>query len=323
METKYSPTPANDGINIKDLEILDMMIDNQQHQVVYQKLEQNYPLVQQPWQKRIIHSKQIRNMSIIILLICFISVGIIGYIHYNTSNTNKIFIEENQDTYDEDGSDEQIPQLRSDSNHLDSDSSETVGQMYIYFRQSSHSFEKLSIPVARYNRENFPLKGQFINLIPELSIFVDPYTKQTIIDSKKDSSLVYVLPSLVDKHRKYFSVAELIKADYVSLSSNGMQPQSNIDMSALFQSNSLRGSNIPKTNSRTGGFMDGFHTNYELLSIPEYDETSVDINEISESEEKNQYNTEDKNENEEYNNNDNEDHLNQYESDEESKPFRR
>ncbi|CAF4316052.1 unnamed protein product, partial [Adineta steineri] len=154
---------------------------------IYEKLEQDHQLPQQSSRKRTFRSKPIRTISIIILLISMISVGIIGYIHYNTSDTTQTLLNENQDE------NERIPQLRSYSNDDDSDYPEIVGQMHIYFRQSPHSFyrrsfEKLTIPVARYNRRHFPLKGPFISLMPRMPIFADRYNKQTITYSKRTSS---------------------------------------------------------------------------------------------------------------------------------------
>ncbi|CAF0894565.1 unnamed protein product [Adineta steineri] len=321
MKTKYTPTATDDDIKTNDLELPDFKIDDQERQPIYEKLEQDHQLPQQSSRKRTFRSKPFRTISIIILLISMISVGIIGYIHYNTSNTTETLLNENQDE------NERIPQLRSYSNDDDSDYPEIVGQMHIYFRQSPHSFyrrsfEKLTIPVARYNRRHFPLKGPFISLMPRMPVFADRYNKQTIIYSKRSSTFIYVLPALTDKHGKRFSIAELIKSGHVSLSNTGIQLKSDMDMSTYFRSESLKGSNIPRINSRTGGFMDGYHTNYESLSVPTYDEVTVDSNEMFGSEEKSEEKTED--DKEEYNNNKNDqDSSNEYENDEKSRSPRR
>jgi hypothetical protein len=96
-------------------------------------------------------------------------------------------------------------------------------------------------------------KGPFINLMPWVPIFADRYSKQTIIYSKRSGGecfvfknkvdneymfIVYVLPSLINRFGKRFSIAELIASGYASLFSSGVRPSGIIDMVPLFQSRS-------------------------------------------------------------------------------------
>jgi hypothetical protein len=98
--------------------------------------------------------------------------------------------------------------------------------------------------------------------------------------------VVYVLPSLINRFGKRFSIAELIASGYVSLSSNGARPDGIINTVSLFQPNScssslsmiafhrsfhviVMGSGIPRFHPSAGGFTSGIRTSYGSFSIPE------------------------------------------------------
>lgn len=86
--------------------------------------------------------------------------------------------------------------------------------------------------------------------MPSTSIFADRSTKQTIIHTTRrgDTSflpligsggflnvLVYIIPPFVDDNDKLFSFAQLLAAGYISLKSDGMRPDGNIDIGRHFQ----------------------------------------------------------------------------------------
>ncbi|CAF4114344.1 unnamed protein product [Adineta steineri] len=147
---------------------------------------------------------------------------------------------------------------------------------------SRRSLQRISFPVARYNHRQLPLRDSFISFMPWTSIFADRRSRHTFIYSK---SSVYVIPPLINRYGKRFSIAELIAAGYASFYSNGKRPSENFDIITIYQPSPLSGSRIPKINPRTGGFTGGMHTNYGSFSSSRYEEQEINIAHDSESEE--------------------------------------
>ncbi|CAF1307125.1 unnamed protein product [Adineta steineri] len=147
---------------------------------------------------------------------------------------------------------------------------------------SRRSLQRISFPVARYNHRQLPLRDSFISFMPWTSIFADRRSRHTFIYSK---SSVYVIPPLINRYGKRFSIAELIAAGYASFYSNGKRQSENFDIITIYQPSPLSGSRIPKINPRTGGFTGGMHTNYGSFSSSRYEEQEINIAHNSESEE--------------------------------------
>ncbi|CAF1422289.1 unnamed protein product [Adineta ricciae] len=126
--------------------------------------------------------------------------------------------------------------------------------------------ERFRFPVARFNRRQIPLNGPFFHFMPQVPIFADRLTKQTLIFSV--SGGVYILPPLVNTYGQLFSVAELIASGYASLVSSGSLPTGPINMLPFFNPTPLIGPNIPIFRPGQSGFRGSIRTKLESLSIP-------------------------------------------------------
>ncbi|CAF0805613.1 unnamed protein product [Adineta steineri] len=254
-----------------------------------------------------------------ILLLLFIVGGIMAitiprYIAYNKGNINTENQEESIDSYEDDSSnldmvelqdhastsaksmqdddddddkDDQTPQLRSGSAYK-SKSRESLGHMNVYLRKqhrgaTQRRHEKFRFPVARYDRQRFPLKGPFLSFLPWIPIFADRLTKQTIIYSPTGG--VYILPPVINFYGKMFSVAELIVSGYASLVSSGVPPTGPINMMSYFQPTPLYGAGIPRFNPLRGSFDGGIRTEYKSFNIRQSPRTVTNIDPTYESEE--------------------------------------
>ncbi|CAF0856154.1 unnamed protein product [Adineta steineri] len=252
-----------------------------------------------------------------ILLLLFIVGGIMAitiprYIAHNKGNINTENQEESIDSYEDDSSnldmvelqdhastsvksmqdddddkDDQTPQLRSGSAYK-SRSRESLGHMNVYLRKEHRGatlrrHQKFRFPVARYDRQRFPLKGPFLSFLPWIPIFADRLTKQTIIYSPTGG--VYILPPVINFYGKMFSVAELIVSGYASLVSSGVPPMGPINMMSYFQPTPLYGAGIPRFNPLRGSFDGGIRTEYKSFNIRQSPRTVTNIDQTYESKE--------------------------------------
>ena len=150
---------------------------------------------------------------------------------------------------------------------------------------SRRLMERLRVPVARYNHRHFRIlafRGPFVSLMPWILIFADQWSKQTIIYSKsrgtrsfvssyrrRDTSFVavYVLPALINRFGKRFSIAVLIASGYISLYRSRARPDGNINPVSLFQPNSCSLSHMMISFDRSFSWnSDGFG-NAEISSL--------------------------------------------------------
>ncbi|CAF0846905.1 unnamed protein product [Adineta steineri] len=253
-----------------------------------------------------------------ILLLLFIVGGIMAitiprYIAHNKGNINTENQKESIDSYEDDSSnldmvelqdhastsaksmqddddddkDDQTPQLRSGSAYK-SKSRESLGHMNVYLRKqhrgaTQRRHQKFRFPVARYDRQRFPLKGPFLSFLPWIPIFADRLTKQTIIYSPTGG--VYIIPPVINFYGKMFSVAELIVSGYASLVSSGVPPTGPINMMSYFQPTPLYGAGIPRFNRLRGSFDGGIRTEYKSFNIRQSPRTVTNIDPTYESEE--------------------------------------
>ncbi|CAF1475850.1 unnamed protein product [Adineta ricciae] len=179
------------------------------------------------------------------------------------------------------------PQLRSGSSYHREYRPEKLGHMNIYMRKPvDHSnrrdFERYRFPVARYDRNRFPLRGPFLSFMPQIPLFVDRLTQQTIIFSP---SGVYILPPVINFFGRRFSIADLIASGYASLVSSGAPPTGPINMMPYFQPIPLYGAGIPTIDSFTGGFRGGIRTKHRSFDIRKQEREYVDIESTYETEE--------------------------------------
>ncbi|UJR18113.1 hypothetical protein I4U23_005013 [Adineta vaga] len=142
---------------------------------------------------------------------------------------------------------------------------EKVGFTNIFVRKPNKagsgksSADRIRFPTARYTRHNFPLRGQFINLLPQVPIYFDRRTRQTIIYSPAGGF------------------------------SSGSQPIGPINMAPIFQPTPIIGHGIPQINRFTGSFRGGYRTNYGRFPLRKYPEKRVTLDFDDETDEEDSY----------------------------------
>ncbi|CAF1307171.1 unnamed protein product [Adineta steineri] len=287
MNSVYSLTSSNDEPEVNDLELQDMGIGDEKSPTMSKMKYEQDELSQQRRRKHAFLSTRAIRICLIVLLAFVVCGSIIGYSVYHISENYDTYAVEQQDENNDDNQNAQLPQLRSYSNYEKRNPSRVIGHIDLYFRRSvgggsRRSLQRISFPVARYNHRQLPLKDSFISFMPWTSIFADRRSRNTFIYSR---SSVYVIPPLINRYGKRFSIAELIAAGYASFYSNSKRPSENFDIITIYQPSPLSGSRIPKINPRTGGFTDGMHTNYGSFSSSRYEEQEINIAHDSESEE--------------------------------------
>ncbi|CAF3655637.1 unnamed protein product [Adineta steineri] len=281
------------------LELQDMSCDNDQQYIPLATSEQEQQLPLKSRQSRTFLFIQRRTWYTTLLTLFIVggvlAIAISSYKAYNkhnvSSDNQEMLTDSVQDNNllmnEEDSEDDnELPQLRSASRK--SQQPESLGHMNVYVRRPSkdgirHRPQSLRFPVARYNRQRFPLNGPFLTFNPRLPIFVDRLTKQTIIFSPAGG--IYILPPLINFYGKMFSVAELIVSGYASLVSTGAPLTPPINMLSYFQPTPLFGPGIPRINPSRGGFTGGIKTDYKSFNIRKHPQQHYDTLPTYESEE--------------------------------------
>ncbi|CAF1327914.1 unnamed protein product [Adineta ricciae] len=246
-----------------------------------------------------VHTRRLRMFCVVLLLLFIAGGSIVALANYQARHSNVVTNMKKQndmeDSSDENGeaeqanNDDQHFQLRSYTEHHKPKSPERVGHVNIYInkdgyrRNNRRDNQRLRFPVLQYDRRHMPFNGPFLSFMPRIPIFVDRYTKQTLIFSPTGG--VYIIPPLINFYGKMYSVAELIASGYASLVSSGVPPIAPINMIPFFLPQPLIGRDIPAINHLTGGFKGGLRTSLGSFSISKPYKTVNNIEEINETEE--------------------------------------
>ncbi|CAF1535340.1 unnamed protein product [Adineta ricciae] len=268
-----------------------IMVDNEQHEDFYEDTMLKQQLSSMPQRSRAsIWTTRKTFYTILMLLVIVGSIVTVSTVHYtqhekdgNNSN-EKIWTDGN----------DRLPQLRSGSIYVSISLtltyefshrlvaiqktrrvSKDLGHIYMYIHKLSPvgvrlQSRKLRFPIARYDRQNFPLDGPFLSLGVQIPIFVEPRTRQTIISGTQ--GWLYIMPAMINRYNELYSIGELLKYGYVSFTSGTDRSLAHLNMLSHFQPTPLHGQRIPRISSRTGGFTSGFRTNYERFNIPQRQE---------------------------------------------------
>ncbi|UJR17888.1 hypothetical protein I4U23_004787 [Adineta vaga] len=257
-------------------------VNNEQHENQFEATKQ---ILSKSWcSPSFLFTKSKLFYTILFVFVIISGVMIVGIVGYKTNNTNdneKIPVDDAVEKND------QHPQLRRGSSYNKAYEPEKLGHMNVYFRKSKErgdrqDLERYRFPVARYDRDRFPIRGPFLSFMPQVPLFVDRVTQQTIAIA---ATGVYILPPLINFFGRRFSVAELIVSGYASLVSSGIPPSGPINMMSYFQPVPLYGAGIPRIDPVGGGFIGGIRTKYKSFHIRSKPRKYVNIDSAYETEE--------------------------------------
>jgi len=145
--------------------------------------------------------------------------------------------------------------------------------MNVYFREPSRDGKRrkpkrFRFPTARYERRRFPRFGPLLTFLPNIPIFADRFTKQTIIFAPTGG--IYIIPPVINFYGRMFSVAELIASGFASLVSSGAPPPPAVNVAPLVKPGPVVGPNVPTIDPNTGGFKGAIQTKLRKLAPPRY-----------------------------------------------------
>ncbi|CAF1616762.1 unnamed protein product [Adineta ricciae] len=200
---------APEGTQLKPEYII---VDNEQHEDFSEDTMLKQQLSLMPQRSRAsIWTKRKTFYTILMVLVIIGSIVTVSTVHYtqhekdgNNSN-EKIWTDGN----------DWLPQLRSGSIYKTSRVSKDLGHIYMYIHKLSPvgvrlQSKKLRFPIARYDRQNFPLDGPFLSLGFQIPIFVERRTRQTIISGTR--GWLYIMPAMINRYNELYSIGELLNS---------------------------------------------------------------------------------------------------------------